>query len=63
MSNFSAKGEKMKDWSAYTIKLTKLENEREKALTDNNLALAISLQGKIIEVNAELTLWMKDNYK
>jgi hypothetical protein len=53
----------MKDWSEFTIKLTKLENEREKALTDNNLALAISLQGQIIEVNAELTLWMKESYK
>ena len=51
------------DWSELTIKLEKLAMEREKALNDKQLAKAIAIHGQILDVNSELTLWLRGEYK
>jgi hypothetical protein len=52
-----------KDWSELTIKLGQLASDREKALNDKDIGVAIALHGRIIDLNSELTLWLRENYK
>jgi len=52
-----------KDWSELTIKLGQLAADREKALNDKRYGIAIALHGRIIDLNSELTLWLRENYK
>jgi hypothetical protein len=51
------------DWSELTIKLQQLAAEREKALNDKHLGKAIALHGQILDLNSELTIWLKEAYK
>ena len=51
------------DWSELTIKLEQLASEREKALNDKHYGKAIALHGRIIDLNSELTLWLREKYK
>jgi hypothetical protein len=52
-----------KDWSELTIKLGQLAADREKALNGKDIGSAIALHGRIIDLNSELTLWLRENYK
>jgi hypothetical protein len=55
------------DWTEYTIKLAQLANERDKALNDKNYGKAIALHGQILDLNSELTIWLRmltnDHYR